>query len=355
MTELRAAGPDDQPLLWDMLYEALWVQPGRPRPGRSVLEQPDLAHYVAGFGDRPGDVGVVAHRDDGVALGAAWSRVLAGDDRGYGWVDDHTPEVSIALTPDARGRGVGTLLMLTLLDELRADYPQVSLSVDPDNPAKRLYDRLGFTAVGHVDTSITMVARTRRPRCVLLDFDGVIRHFDEDASTRAEQRHDLEPGALTRAAYHPDLLQPVITGKTTRAQWVVQIGEAVGSPDAAAEWLTQRGVIDEEMLAIVDGLRAAGVVVAVLSNGTDTLAAEFAEFGIDDRFDAVFSTADIGYAKPDPRAFRAVVDALGVDPEEVLFTDDSPSKLPGAITVGMSATHFVDNDGFRLLLRARGL
>jgi glucose-1-phosphatase len=119
--------------------------------------------------------------------------------------------------------------------------------------------------------------------------------------------------------------------------------------------MAERGTVDETMLAEVDGLRSRGHVVAVLTNGTDTIAEEMLSLGLDVRFDAIFNSADIGVAKPDRRAFEKVCAALDVDPARVFFTDDTESKLSGAIEVGMTARLFVGVEPFRRHLAEVGL
>ncbi len=68
-------------------------------------------------------------------------------------------------------------------------------------------------------------------------------------------------------------------------------------------------MVDGDVLDLSDELRAAWLRTAVLTNGTDTIPAELAAHAISDRFDAVFNSADIGFAKPDARAFQHVLDA----------------------------------------------
>ena len=182
----------------------------------------------------------------------------------------------------------------------------------------------------------------RHLEVVLSDLDGVIRHFPDDHRSETEQRHGLEPGILAATAFEDSLLAEAVTGRRTRASWIAEIGRQVGSPTAASEWLAERGSVDPAILELYDELREQGIRVAVLTNGTDTVEAELREFDVFDRFDAVFSTWDIGFAKPDRRAFEHVVRALDVRPEAVLFTDDSPSKLAGATELGMATHHFVD-------------
>ncbi len=112
-------------------------------------------------------------------------------------------------------------------------------------------------------------------------------------------------------------------------------------------WLDAEGWIDWDMIAVVDELRSSGVTVAVLTNGTDVVPTELDRLGATAHFDAIFNSAEIGYAKPDPRVFRHVCDQLGVQPASVFFTDDSAHKLAGAVELGMTARLFEGLDRFR--------
>jgi putative hydrolase of the HAD superfamily len=177
---------------------------------------------------------------------------------------------------------------------------------------------------------------------IVLDLDGVIRHFDPKHPGQVEARHGLDPGILWAAAFARERVMPLVTGQITRAEWTEQVGVAVGNPAAAAEWLARPGVVDEEIMTLVDDLRADGHPVSILTNGTDTVPAELAEAGIRDRFDHLFNTAEIGVAKPDPAIFHHVCRQLVVDPGSVFFADDSPGHVEAAVGVGLLAHHFVD-------------
>lgn len=56
--------------------------------------------------------------------------------------------IDIALVPSMRGRGIGKRLLVELLDEGRATARRVRIYVEHFNPARGLYDRLGFRQVG---------------------------------------------------------------------------------------------------------------------------------------------------------------------------------------------------------------
>ncbi len=106
---------------------------------------------------------------DGGEIGAAWPawknrrselpwlRQFPRDAPGYGYVDEDIPELSMAVLPTYRGRGVGTALLEAALTYSERRYAAVSLSVDPRNPAVRLYRRKVFKPVGQSGTSLVML------------------------------------------------------------------------------------------------------------------------------------------------------------------------------------------------------
>ena len=175
---------------------------------------------------------------------------------------------------------------------------------------------------------------------VVLDLDGVVRHFDATNVAAVESRYDLATGALIAAAFESELLEFVLTGRISHHEWVHRVGQTVSNVEAAVAWSSDRGAVDDDILEMVDDLRAGGTAVAILSNATDLLDQDLEQLGLVERFDAIFNSADIGFAKPDVRVFQHVCDALGVEPGGVFFTDDSISKLAGAIELGMTTHHF---------------
>ncbi|MEM1127772.1 MAG: GNAT family N-acetyltransferase [Bacteroidota bacterium] len=158
----RLLTPNDEAVLWTALYHALHVPPGADPFPADIVHRPDLALYVAGWMQRPGDLGVAAESPDG-PVGAAWLRCWPGPPHGYGFVDTATPELSMALLPAYRGRGVGTALLRRLLAEAAGQFDGVSLSVSASNPARRLYERAGFVVLHADRSSVTMVKRFDRP------------------------------------------------------------------------------------------------------------------------------------------------------------------------------------------------
>lgn len=156
---IRPLSPSDQQFLWEMLYQSLHVPEGRPPFPRDVVKRPEIARYVSGWG-RDGDMGFVATgAGGGEPIGAVWLRLLKGDERGYGYVDDETPELGMAVVREHRGRGVGSELLGRLLGAAEAVYPSVCLSVSAETPAVSLYERAGFRSARECGDSLTMFKR----------------------------------------------------------------------------------------------------------------------------------------------------------------------------------------------------
>jgi len=150
---VRRGGAQDVRFLRDMLHHAYYWKERAPDTGPGPV-----ALYVKAWG-RPGDTAVIAI-DGGFPVGAAWYRLFDGERPGYGFVDERTPELAIAVVPSARGKGVGSALLDALLGRARsAGYPSISLSVDRNNAgAIELYERHGFARVGEDADSLTMLA-----------------------------------------------------------------------------------------------------------------------------------------------------------------------------------------------------
>jgi ribosomal protein S18 acetylase RimI-like enzyme len=123
----------------------------------SVLDEPGVSRYAEGWG-RQGDFGLIAETQAGEPVGAAWYRLFRATDGSYGFVGEDVPEVTIGVEPSHRGAGVGGALLEGLAGSAReAGFPALSLSVEEDNPALRLYERLGFERQSHSDGAWTLV------------------------------------------------------------------------------------------------------------------------------------------------------------------------------------------------------
>lgn len=155
---IRDMRRDEYPLLETFLYEAIF-QKGCASPlPRTIVHEAELSRYFEGFGGAH-DRCLVAECDR-IVVGAVWVRLFTEEAPGFGFVDAMTPELSISLLGAYRNRGIGTDLVQTMLRTLREKrYLQVSLSVQRENPAIRLYRRVGFSVVRECGDDCIMLYR----------------------------------------------------------------------------------------------------------------------------------------------------------------------------------------------------
>lgn len=145
-------------LLSNFLYEAIFVPSGMQPPSRDILADPQLQVYVQDFGKQTGDFGLFAEVE-GVIAGAVWARIM----EDYGHIDNETPSLAIALYKEYRGKGVGTALLQAMLKLLQEHgYEQVSLAVQKENYAVKLYTACGFRVYRESEEEYIMVKSLRQ-------------------------------------------------------------------------------------------------------------------------------------------------------------------------------------------------
>ena len=141
--KVRVMRESDYECLPEFLYQAIFIPEGVEPPPRSIINESEIFVYIEGFGTQKGDLGVVAEQN-GQVIGAAWTRIIPA----YGHINDEIPELAISILPKFRGYGIGTKLLKNLFNILRKNnYKRTSLSVQQDNPALRLYQRLGYEII----------------------------------------------------------------------------------------------------------------------------------------------------------------------------------------------------------------
>lgn len=140
-------------LLNDFLYEAIFQRDERNLAPRSIIERPELQVYIKDFGTKKDDYCLCAEVDK-IIVGAVWTRNI----KGYGSIDDVTPELAISLYKNYRGYGIGTEMMIQMLGYLKKEgYLKVSLSVQKDNYAVKMYLSVGFTIIDENEEEYIMI------------------------------------------------------------------------------------------------------------------------------------------------------------------------------------------------------
>lgn len=170
MFDIHPATISDEPFLWDMLAIAAHMDDAGELP-ESAKTDPFLSRYVSNWG-KSGDLGFIAFTRDNPPrpISAAWCRLLLPVENGLGHIRDDIPEVAIATAQDYQGQGAGRAVLCTLIQAAKNHYPGLSLNVRIENPARRLYERVGFCIVPDSEVinrvggrSVTMVLLFQAP------------------------------------------------------------------------------------------------------------------------------------------------------------------------------------------------
>lgn len=142
-------------LLEHFLYEAIFIPVGVEPPPKTIINMPELQEYIADFGSLKDDKAFIAEVE-GKIIGSVWVRIM----NDYGHIDDDTPSLAMSLYKEYRGLGIGTALLKEILLNLKlAGYTKVSLSVQKDNYAVKLYKKVGFTVYDENEEEYIMVTK----------------------------------------------------------------------------------------------------------------------------------------------------------------------------------------------------
>jgi len=153
--QIKIADKDDQDFLFEMLYQSIYHEPNSPKPDKKIIETPEISKYVKNWG-KPGDYALIAVDAEGKKIGAVWLRYFDLNNKGYGFISEEIPEIGIAVNEWSRGKGIGSFLLKEILQRTESTIRSISLSVQPNNPAMKLYQRFAFYVCGKSGDSVIM-------------------------------------------------------------------------------------------------------------------------------------------------------------------------------------------------------
>jgi epoxide hydrolase-like predicted phosphatase len=182
-------------------------------------------------------------------------------------------------------------------------------------------------------------------KAVLFDLGGVLMRTEDPRHREAlAERYGMTYREISKLVYERESAVLATLGKITAEDHWQNIQEELGLDDDELERFKEEfwagDVLDE---VLVDFIRGLGLhyTTALLSNAWDDLRDALSDlWEIDDAFDRIFISAEIGLAKPDDEIYQYVIQELGHQPAEMVFIDDFPENVQAARENGINAIHF---------------
>ena len=178
--------------------------------------------------------------------------------------------------------------------------------------------------------------QSQADRAAILDLAGV----DGETFWPAywAERDRLDHGLLTTRDYWLSI------ARACGAEWDDARLQSLWAADLRS-WVS----VDQDVLAIVGELHAAGTRLAVLSNaGFDYALLRGSPLAA--VVERIFLSAELGLLKPDPAIYVTVAESLGIPPAEIVFIDNRAGNVAGAESVGMTGHVFIDAVSLRAFL-----
>jgi putative hydrolase of the HAD superfamily len=189
----------------------------------------------------------------------------------------------------------------------------------------------------------------------LFDFGGVLADEGFHQGLLAiGRRQGLDPEQFFRTADRLIYETGYLVGRATEEAYWQALREQTGIRGADSEFRAEiltRFVVRPAMLRHVDRLRAAGSIVAILSDQTDWLDELDRANGIFQHFDEVYNSFFIHRSKRDPAVFPDVCAALATAPAKTLFIDDNAGHISRAAEQGLRTILFTTVEAFEAKLR----
>lgn len=182
---------------------------------------------------------------------------------------------------------------------------------------------------------------------LIMDFAGVLTRNMVQVYDFFELVEGVKQYTVLRGWADPrgqELYRRLELGEISQAEWNAGFGELIGvGPENLMGRLLEDLTPANSMLSVVDDAREAGIRTALLSNSLGRSPHDpYGPFNLDDRFDVVVLSDQVGLRKPDPRIFKLTAERLGLPTAECVFADDTEENLPPAQELGMGVLHAVD-------------
>lgn len=184
---------------------------------------------------------------------------------------------------------------------------------------------------------------------VIFDFGGVLmRTVDRKPRTDLAGRLGMNYAEISALVFESPSALMATKGTITAEQHWAELQKSLNLPDLEFEQVRTEfwagDALDQNLVNLLRDLRSKYTTI-LLSNAWDDLRHMIEDvWQIDDAFDHMVISAEIGLAKPDLAIYQWVFNELGISPAEAVFIDDFLHNIEAAQAVGMHGIHFRSPD-----------
>lgn len=184
---------------------------------------------------------------------------------------------------------------------------------------------------------------------VIFDFGGVLmRTVDRKPRTELAARLGMNYADISALIFESPSALQATKGTITAEQHWAELQKTLDLPDKEFEQVRTEfwagDILDEHLVNLLRELRPRYTTI-LLSNAWDDLRHMIEDvWQINDAFDHIVISAEIGLAKPDLAIYQWVFNELGVTPATAVFVDDFLQNIEAAWAVGMHGIHFRSPD-----------
>lgn len=186
-------------------------------------------------------------------------------------------------------------------------------------------------------------------QAIIFDFGGVlVRTEDRKPRTVLAERLGMTYDELSALIFDSPSAIQAMRGEISALEHWDEVRKSLDLDAEGVEWVSTEfwagDALDENLVNVLRSLRPRYTTV-LLSNAWDDLRPMIEEeWKIDDAFDRLVISAEIGMVKPDLQIYQWVIAELGVDASQAVFVDDFIQNIEGANAAGMKTIHFQSPD-----------
>lgn len=183
-------------------------------------------------------------------------------------------------------------------------------------------------------------------RGVFFDLGGVVVRTEyQSPRQRLADRLGMEYDDLNKIVFDSETgMQASIGAITSLQHWeavLKRLKRPAEEMDSIRDEFFAGDIVDRQILDFLRSLRGTHKT-GLISNAWSDLRDYIVREKMEDAFDHIVISAEVGVAKPDPEIFQIALEQAGVRAEEAVFVDDFYVNIEGCEKVGMKGIHFKD-------------